>query len=60
TFIVLHDHLSASIGPQQAMSQLGQLLVQQSTLLAGLDYFSVLMIAAALAAVVMMVQRTFR
>lgn len=59
-FVALRDQLSAVVGPQQAMAQLGQLLTQQATLLAGLDYFSALMIAAALSAVVMMAQRIFR
>lgn len=60
TFIALRDQLSASVGPQQAMAQLAQALNQQATLLAGLDYFSLLMIVAAFSALLMLVQRTFR
>lgn len=59
-FSALRDQLSVQFGPQQAMAQLGQQLSQQATFLAGLDYFSLLMILAAISAVVMMAQRTFR
>ena len=59
-FVTLRDTLSSSIGPQQAMAQLAQSLNQQATLLAGLEYFSILMIVAAVLAAVMVTQRVFR
>lgn len=59
-FLALRDQLSAALGAQQATAQLGQLLAQQATLLAGLDYFFLLMVVAALSGVAMMAQRIFR
>lgn len=60
SFVALRDQLTAAVGPQQAMAQLGQALNQQATLLAGLDYFSLLMVVAGLSVLVMLVQRIFR
>lgn len=59
-FIALRDRLGASVGPQQAMAQLAQDLLQQANLLAGIDYFSLLMMVALAAAAVMASQRVFR
>ncbi len=58
------SNFSASHGPQQAaqlaLVQLTQLLNQQATLLAGIEYFSVVMMLALVGAVTMALQRVFR
>ena len=59
-FTALRDQLDAQGGVQLATAQLGQMLNQQAALLAGIDYFSLLMVVAAVSAVVMMTQRIFR
>jgi DHA2 family multidrug resistance protein len=59
-FVALRERLGASIGQPEAIAQLGQLLNQQASLLAGADYFLLLMAAAVLAALVMIAQRVFR
>jgi hypothetical protein len=51
-------------GPQQAVQlatlQLSQQLAQQATLLAGIDYFWLLMIVGSVFAVIMGIQRTLK
>lgn len=59
-FAGIRDQLGAIVGAPQAIAQLGQMLTQQSTLLAGLEYFSLLMVVAAVATLMMMVQRIFK
>lgn len=59
-FTALRDQLGGAVGMPQAIAQLAQMLGQQANLLAGLEYFSVLMVVAALAALLMLTQRVFR
>jgi hypothetical protein len=59
-FAALRDQLGGAVGIPQAIAQLAQLLAQQANLLAGLEYFSLLMLVAAVAAVLMMTQRVFK
>jgi DHA2 family multidrug resistance protein len=59
-FTALRDQLASQSGVQLATAQLSQMLNQQATLLAGLDYFHLLMVVALLAAIGMFVQRIFR
>lgn len=59
-FTALREQLASHVGGQLATAQLGQLLNQQATLLAGIDYFSLLMVVAGVAALGMLFQRVFR
>lgn len=59
-FTALRDQLGGAVGMPQAIAQLAQMLGQQANLLAGIEYFSLLMLVAALAAVTMMTQRIFK
>jgi hypothetical protein len=59
-FTALRDQLAGQGSVQLATAQLLQMLNQQATLLAGLDYFSLLMVIAILAAIGMFFQRIFR
>jgi DHA2 family multidrug resistance protein len=59
-FTALRDQLAAQGGVQLATAQLGQMLNQQAALLAGIDYFSLLMVVAGVSAVGMLLQRVFR
>ncbi|MES2070905.1 MAG: hypothetical protein V4488_11195 [Pseudomonadota bacterium] len=60
----LADYFSLTQGPQQAAqlatAQLAQQLAQQATLLAGLDYFWLLMLAGAAFAGIMGLQRIMK
>lgn len=60
----LSGALTPALGAQQAgqaaLGQLSQLLNQQATLLASLNYFSFIMVVAAVCAVMMWFQRVFR
>jgi MFS transporter, DHA2 family, multidrug resistance protein len=59
-FLGLRDQLGAGAGAPPAIAQLSQLLTQQANLLAGIEYFSLLMVVAAMAIGIMMVQRVFK
>jgi MFS transporter, DHA2 family, multidrug resistance protein len=59
-FVAMRDQLAAKVGLQQATARVTQMLMQQANLLAGLDYFSVLMLVALAATAVMMGQRILK
>ena len=59
-FVGLRDQLNAGVGAPQAIAQFSQMLTQQASLLAGLEYFSLLMVVAVASVGIVMVQRVFK
>jgi hypothetical protein len=59
-FVGLRDQLNAGLEAPQAVAQLSQMLTQQASLLAGLEYFSLLMVVAVALVGIVLVQRVFK
>jgi MFS family permease len=59
-FVGLRDQLNAGMDAPQTVAQLSQLLTQQANLLAGLEYYSLLMVVAVALVGIVMVQRVFK
>jgi MFS family permease len=59
-FVGLRDQLNAGMDAPQAVAQLSQMLTQQANLLAGLEYYSLLMVVAVALVGIAMIQRVFK